>query len=122
MIYVMVALMHKIYDLDGLFVRTTDETWLPIGFSGIVEYTFSLKLWYKNGALHRLDGPAYTSTIPEEVKFFVNGKLHRLDGPAVERLEDHTGPGHKEWWVNGQHVMEFEYNLVRDMMKLMGLI
>jgi len=109
-------------DLNGLFVRETDDFWLPVDFTGIIEYTFSLKLWYKNGVLHRLDGPSYISTIPEEVKFFVNGRLHRLDGPAVERVEDNTGPGHKEWWVNGKHVMEIEHNLLCDMMKLKGLI
>ena len=76
------------------------------------------KRWYKDGELHRDDGPAviYSSGVEE---WYLNGKLHRLDGPAIihpdggeawylngkEHRED--GPaiihsnGTKEWWVKG---------------------
>jgi len=86
----------KLYTLDNQFIKETNK--FPCNFTGIIEYSDGSKSWW------------------------VDGKLHRLDGPAIERLEDHTGPGHKEWWVNGQHVMEVEHNLLRDMMKLKGLI
>lgn len=52
-------------------------------------------LWYKNGKLHRTDGPAVE--YKNYCKFWYrNGKLHRLDGPAIEQ-------GHiKIWYKNGK--------------------
>ena len=51
--------------------------------------------YYKNGKLHREDGPAiewYDGTI----EWWLNGYLHRTDGPAIERPN-----GTREWWING---------------------
>jgi len=36
--------------------------------------------WYRNGKLHRKDGPAYIHTETQE--WYLDGKLHRTDGPA----------------------------------------
>jgi hypothetical protein len=51
---------------------------------------------YRDGYLHRVDGPAryYYSTGREE--WWRNGKPHREDGPAII-LSD----GHKKWYLDG---------------------
>jgi len=43
---------------------------------------FGDKMWYKNGFLHRLNGPA--SIFINSKYWYCNGLKHRLDGPAVE--------------------------------------
>jgi len=54
------------------------------------------KHWFKNGRLHREDGPA--KEFPNGEKFWLqNGQLHRVDGPACEYLD-----GTKCWYQNGQ--------------------
>ena len=53
-------------------------------------------MWYLNGKLHRLDGPAI-EYVDGSKKWYISGKLHRIGGgPAVEYVD-----GTKEWWVNG---------------------
>lgn len=51
---------------------------------------------YVNGSrqLHRLDGPSYVSD--GIVCWYREGKLHREDGPAIEDL----ATGYKEWWID----------------------
>ena len=61
---------------------------VPKNFTGHCFLTrFEVHCYYKNGKLHREDGPAYLSSLTrynrEELWFF-EGKLHRLDGPAVK--------------------------------------
>ena len=52
--------------------------------------------FFKNGKLHREDGPAIES--PNGYKaWWINGKLHREDGPAVEYAS-----GDKCWYKNGK--------------------
>lgn len=63
--------------------------------------------WYKNGQLHRDNGPAIEIPKSEwgkryewgekRYEWFINGRRHRIDGPAVE-----SESGYKEWWVNGK--------------------
>ena len=67
-----------------------------------IEY-FNRIEWYKNGYLHREDGPAieYTNGSKE---WFINGKFHREDGPA--RIYSN---GYKEWWLNGTRYTEEDY-------------
>ena len=52
--------------------------------------------WYRNGLLHRDDGPAleYDNGIKE---WYCDGLLYRDDGPAIEYAD-----GAKEWWQNDQ--------------------
>lgn len=71
--------------------------------------------WYKDGELHREDGPAYRH---KQSRFwFVDGKLHRLDGPAVDAT------GHpKEYWINGQQWSPKEYKKEIERRKRKGLI
>lgn len=67
-----------------------------IGFNGIEE-------WWKNGERHRLDGPATISPAGLQ-EWWVGGIRHRLDGPA--RIWPN---GHQEWWKNG-----IDYGFDRD--------
>ncbi|MDP2696416.1 MAG: hypothetical protein Q8O87_04200 [bacterium] len=56
--------------------------------------------WYKNGKLHREDGPAIEW--PDGTKqWYINDKLHREDGPAIEYIN-----GTKSWYINGKRHRE----------------
>ena len=52
--------------------------------------------WYRNGKLHRDDGPAVERANGDKV-WYRNGQLHREDGPAIEWAD-----GFKEWYRNGK--------------------
>lgn len=55
---------------------------------------FGKKFWYKNGKLHRDDGPAIDGE--NEKIWYRDGSLHRDNGPAIERS------GEKHWYKNGK--------------------
>jgi hypothetical protein len=52
------------------------------------------RFWYKNGLVHREDGPA-CEWFDCGKGWCINGKYHREDGPAME-LEDVT----QCWWLD----------------------
>ena len=54
------------------------------------------KVWYEDGKLHRVDGPAVIYANGGKV-WWVDGKRHRVDGPAIEYAN-----GDKVWWVDGK--------------------
>ena len=68
--------------------------------------TTGIKCWWKQGQLHRLDGPARILP-PGRLEYWVDGRLHRLDGPA--RI---YSDGHVEYWINSQEVSEYEYMFI----------
>ena len=55
-------------------------------------------LWYKDGILHREDGPAIVYAVGTKY-WFINGKLHRVDGPAIEWTD-----GTKMWYLDGEQI------------------
>ena len=59
-----------------------------------VETANGNKYWYKNGLLHRTDGPAVERADGNK-SWWQNDKLHRTDGPAVERAD-----GYKAWFLD----------------------
>jgi hypothetical protein len=64
---------------------------------GIKTRTFpDKKEWYKDGHLHRLDGPAIEWASGSE-EWYKDGELHRLDGPAQEFTS-----GTKHWYQDGE--------------------
>ena len=68
-----------------------------------VEYTDGEKHWYKNGRYHREDGPAIE--YPNGTKcWYRNDLRHREDGPAIE-----WDNGYKEWYLNGNKHTEEEF-------------
>ena len=69
---------------------------VPVDFTGKVIHKNGTVCYFKNGAFHRLDGPAIER--PDGTKeYWVNGKLHRLDGPACEWFN-----GYKDYYVEGK--------------------
>ena len=54
------------------------------------------KRHYKNGQLHREDGPARIWADGSQY-WYLNDQLHREDGPAVIEAD-----GSQEWWVTGE--------------------
>jgi hypothetical protein len=99
------------------------------------------KVWYKDGKLHREDGPAF-EYVDGSTFWYLNGECHRTDGPALElasgskswwingKLHRENGPafeyanGSKEWYLNGAELSKQEHRLkVRQMkMKLLDTI
>ena len=97
----------------------------------MIEYTVRVfedeTKWYKEGKLHRLDGPAIEWSDGDR-EWWIEGKRHREDGPAIEYssgskywfVEDKShrldGPaieyynGDKEWWIEGVNYTEEEFN------------
>jgi hypothetical protein len=69
-----------------------------------VEWADGSNLWYVDGKLHRLDGPAI-KWANGSGEWFVSSKRHRLDGPAVEWAN-----GSKEWWIDGKYLTEDQFN------------
>jgi hypothetical protein len=54
------------------------------------------KLWYKKGKLHRKNRPAIEQNCGTK-RWFINGLPHREDGPAIEYTD-----GDKFWFINGR--------------------
>ena len=52
--------------------------------------------YYKNGQLHRTDGPAVIYASGDQ-RWYQNGQYHRIDGPAVVFAD-----GAQYWYQNGQ--------------------
>lgn len=52
-------------------------------------------VWYRDGALHREDGPAIERDNGDK-EWYLNGDRHRDNGPAIEYAS-----GDREWWING---------------------
>ena len=52
--------------------------------------------WYRNGKLHRDDGPAVESANGTKA-WYKYGRRHRSNGPAIIHPD-----GYKEWWSNGE--------------------
>lgn len=64
--------------------------------------------WYKDGQLHREDGPAVTTTAVKI--WYKNGKYHRLDGPAIIRNRDDGSISKLEYWVEGTNYDKEEFD------------
>jgi len=62
--------------------------------------------WFKDGILHREDGPAIELANGTK-RWFVNGKRHRADGPAVELAN-----GKMYYFLNGNKLTKKEFDLI----------
>ena len=60
--------------------------------------------WHREDTeiLHRLGGPAFISSDRKE--WYKDGRLHREDGPAIEYAN-----GSKHWYLNGKRVTRAEH-------------
>lgn len=68
-----------------------------------VEYFSGTKFWYLDEVLHRESGPAIEYENGTK-HWYIYGKHHREDGPAIE-FED----GGKHWYLNGEPLAEEEF-------------
>ena len=59
------------------------------------------KRYYKNNLLHRDDNLPAIEYADGETQWYKEGKLHRLDGPAREW---YRWIKYKEWWVEGKYI------------------
>lgn len=63
---------------------------------------YQIEKWYKDGILHRANGPA---VIHKNSRiWYYEGKLHRLDGPAIVNLGEA-----KQYWIDGVRYSPKEY-------------
>jgi hypothetical protein len=67
---------------------------VPMNFTGICDIN-SVIHYYKEGAIHREDGPAIIYPDGLQKEWYLDNELHREDGPAIEWAD-----GHKEWYQN----------------------
>jgi hypothetical protein len=72
-------------------VKIRSKNW-----EGCVSWGDGTQEWWKNGQLHREDGPAVIHPDGTQ-KWWKNGKRHREDGPAVIYPN-----GSQEWWKDGK--------------------
>ncbi len=61
------------------------------------------KRWFKDGRLHREDGPA-VEYCWGAAEYYINGVRHRLDGPAIIRKN-----GNNKYYINGINYNELEF-------------
>ena len=72
------------------------------------------KRWYKNGKLHREDGPASEYANGDKY-WYKNGKSHREDGPAVE-IKNGT---YFEYYLDGKKLnFPNDIRLAKEQMEL----
>lgn len=94
-------ILHR-EDGPAIDYRNGKALWYINGFlhrlEGPAKELNSYKCWYVNGICHRLDGPAVEYRWGDK-EWHVNGKLHRLDGPAIEMIDGDT-----EWWIDGKRL------------------
>jgi hypothetical protein len=71
-------------------------SWAARLFNGRSILSDGAQVWYRDGTLHREDGPAYISRYGTQI-WYRDGELHREDGPAII-----VSWGGEEWWLNGR--------------------
>jgi len=62
--------------------------------NGLIVSKYGTKHWYRDGKLHRADGPAIELSDGTKA-WYIDDKLHRVDGPAIELAN-----GSKYWYYN----------------------
>ena len=96
---------------NGIYIEDGDRYWYKDGElhrvdGPAIEYANGDKSWYVFGIPHRLDGPAFISE--QSVSWWVDGVLHREDGPAVIFTFGER-PSRQEWWISGVQLTESDF-------------
>jgi len=92
----------KVATMNMKTFQTYDD--VPKDFTGICEVKICNEIrHYKDGKLHREDGPAAVNTKGDKA-WLINNKRHRLDGPAIEYAN-----GNKEWFIEGESYSEKKF-------------
>jgi hypothetical protein len=71
-------------------------------------YPFGSQRWYINGNIHREDGPAYISPNGNQI-WYKDGNIHREDGPAYILPN-----GYQSWWLNDKDITNDITNWAKD--------
>lgn len=61
--------------------------------------------WYKNGHIHREDGPAIIYSDGQQ-EWYLNGKLHRTDGPAIIYTD-----GVERWFIDNIELTKKKFQI-----------
>jgi len=77
-------------------------TQYPTDGCSAVEFESGDKVWFKDGKIHKIGGPAIIQGSFQA--WYCMGRLHRTDGPAIVRKD-----GDSEWWVDGTMLSEDEF-------------
>ena len=86
--------------MEPTILRVKDLNSVPKDFTGMIDWQNVNKSWYKEGKLHREDGPAIEYSDGRKY-WYKKGKLHSINGPAIEFPD-----GRKEWYKEGKHHRE----------------
>jgi hypothetical protein len=96
----------------------TENEWHTLSFkerdsyTGIIKWDNGDVCYYKNGFLHREDGPAVTNTQGYKSWYF-EGRLHNLNGPA-RIWQD----GVEEYWIDNKPTTKEAVDFLRDLYKI----
>ena len=111
---------YKLYTLDGEFIEE-EKFVVSENFTGVAKDSlFRSTHYYKDGQLHREDGPAAEHSSGKKY-WLLEGRQHRLDGPAVEWDEK----GYYVWFINNEQIncgSNEQFLFLVDIMKLKGLL
>ena len=90
---------RKKLKIGNMIVSGTDLYYgVPQDFTGhVVKKDQSGRAWFKNGLLHRKDGPAVVDFCGIQKLWYQNGQLHRENGPAVIDI----GTSKESWYLDG---------------------
>lgn len=83
-----------------------DEYGNPL--NGCIYHWYGETFYYKEGLLHREDGPAVMK--PNCNMWMQNGQMHNLDGPAYVGVDIEYGD-RIEYWINGVSFTEKKFLL-----------
>jgi hypothetical protein len=76
--------------------------------SSHIIYPNGTHFWYKDGKIHREDGPAIIYSDGTHF-WYKDGKRHREDGPAIIRPN-----GYQSWYINDKHITNDIINWAKD--------
>jgi hypothetical protein len=84
-------------------------------FTGIIYWGYGTIEYYKNGLLHREDGPAVI-TNKDYKEWWNEGLLHNLNGPARIYPDGREG-----YFIHGEPTTKEALEFLRDIMKYKGI-
>jgi len=102
--------IQKLYEANQeQSITVKDQNQVPKGYTGHITCADDgTQKWYKNGKVHREDGPAIIWADGTQV-WFKNNKAHREDGPAIIEPD-----GSQSWFLEGKKYSKEEFDVIRN--------
>ena len=91
------------YENEELGIVLTDSLEVIEFLNGHYESNES-HFYFKDGLLHREDGPAYKLRDDGEEHWCIDGLYHRIDGPAITTIESGS-----YWYIDGKRIEPIDY-------------